>query len=72
MIQSMNKLSPLDFEIAKKKNKDASIVRPSLSYWEDAWTRLISNKRSLASLMIIILLIVFVFSFVPHSRDIKI
>ena len=57
MIKSMDKLSPLDFEIATKKNKDAAIVRPSLSYWEDAWIRLIGNKRSLTSLIIIILLI---------------
>ncbi|MBI80007.1 MAG: hypothetical protein CMQ51_06245 [Gammaproteobacteria bacterium] len=59
MIKSMDKLSPLDFEIATKKNKDAAIVRPSLSYWEDAWIRLIGNKRSLTSLIIIILLIFF-------------
>lgn len=37
------------------------LVRPSRSYWQDAWGRLKANKRALVSLYIIIGLLVFTF-----------
>ena len=44
----------------KPKGKDAekveSVVRPSLSYWKDAWRRLRKNKLAMAGLIFLILL----------------
>ena len=59
MTNIVENLTPLDFKRVSKKKKTTSISRPSLSYWEDAWIRLMSNKRSLVSLSIIIFLIFF-------------
>lgn len=42
------------------KGKDAekaeSVARPSLSYWKDAWRRLVKNKMAMLSLIFLILL----------------
>ena len=35
--------------------------RPSLSYWQDAWIRLVANKRAITSLLVIIFLLLFAF-----------
>jgi len=42
-------------------NKENSIVRPSLSYWQDAMRRFISNKLSLFAFVLVHLLVVFSF-----------
>ncbi|MYD45539.1 MAG: ABC transporter permease subunit [Gammaproteobacteria bacterium] len=39
--------------------------RPSLSYWQDAFVRLVANKRAIASLVVIVLLLIFAF-IAPH------
>ena len=36
-------------------------MRPSRSYWQDAWARLKANRRAIASLNIIIFLMLFTF-----------
>ncbi len=36
--------------------------RPSLSYWQDAWMRLRANKRAFASLIVIVLMLMFAFA----------
>jgi oligopeptide transport system permease protein len=35
------------------------MVRPSRSYWQDAWARLKANRRAIASLYIIVFLMLF-------------
>ena len=49
----------LDFAPAQLRQKVDTISRPSLSYWQDAWLRLQSNKRAIASLYLIAGLLVF-------------
>ncbi|WP_425383173.1 ABC transporter permease [Rossellomorea oryzaecorticis] len=45
--------------IPKKKNKEEAeaVVRPSLSYWQDAWIRLLKNKLAMLGFVFLILLI---------------
>lgn len=31
----------------KKKSEAEAVVRPSLSYWHDAWRRLVKNKLAM-------------------------
>ncbi|HBX38797.1 MAG TPA: hypothetical protein DEG76_16580, partial [Pseudohongiella sp.] len=38
------------------------LVRPSRSYWQDAWQRLKANKRALVSLYLVVGLILFTFA----------
>jgi oligopeptide transport system permease protein len=52
-------LAPDSFSPALRARAGDVIVRPSLSYWQDAWRRLKKNKRALASLYIVIALFVF-------------
>ncbi|CAG9619280.1 ABC transporter permease [Sutcliffiella rhizosphaerae] len=57
---------PLD----KKKGDAEAVVRPSLSYWQDAWRRLLKNKLAMAGLVFLVLLtIMAIFGpiFSPHS-----
>jgi len=54
-------LRPADFEPVSGQSSAPHMVRPSRSYWQDAWGRLKSNKRALVSLYIIIGLLVFTF-----------
>ncbi|MFI8687092.1 ABC transporter permease [Rossellomorea sp. NPDC077527] len=44
----------------KKRNKDdaEAVVRPSLSYWQDAWKRLLKNKLAMLGLVFLIGLVV--------------
>ena len=49
----------LSFKKVYRRQIPTSYDRPSLSYWQDAWARLKSIKRSFASLFIIIGLILF-------------
>ncbi|MEG1003710.1 ABC transporter permease [Clostridium sp.] len=39
------------------KNKSEQIARPNLTYWQDAWRRLKTNKVALASLMLLIVIV---------------
>lgn len=48
-----------DFESIQVKVHTEQIVRPSLSYWQDAWMRLKHNRRAIISLYIVILLAFF-------------
>ena len=56
---TMSTFSPDDFAPAIREEKHNQIVRPSLSYWQDAWIRLKNNRRALASLWIVIALLLF-------------
>lgn len=47
--------------LSEEEKNFEQIVRPSVGYWADAWRRLKSNKVSLVSLIIIILVVVFAF-----------
>jgi oligopeptide transport system permease protein len=48
-----------DFAPAVRQDVAAAITRPSLSYWQDAWSRLKRNTRALLSLYILIALATF-------------
>ncbi|MTI66418.1 MAG: ABC transporter permease [Firmicutes bacterium] len=49
----MAETSENKFEIIGKSSKDAqAIVRPSLTYWQDAWRRLKSNRFAFVALII--------------------
>jgi len=51
-----------DFEKAGADEKESFIeMKPSLSYWQDAWRRLKKNQVAMVSLFIIILMILFAF-----------
>jgi oligopeptide transport system permease protein len=56
---TITSFSPDDFAPAIREEKHEQIVRPSLSYWQDAWARLKKNRRALASLWIVIALLAF-------------
>lgn len=50
----MAELSKDKFVIQGKSNDDAeAIVRPSLTYWQDAWRRLKSNKMAMVAMVIL-------------------
>jgi len=51
--------SASDFAPAPNLAAAERIVRPSLSYWQDAWLRLKKNRRALCSLYIVIALLLF-------------
>jgi oligopeptide transport system permease protein len=55
-------LRPSDFEPLGNQSSAPQLVRPSRSYWQDAWQRLRANRRALVSLYIIIGLLVFTFA----------
>ena len=48
-----------DFAPITIEREAQSISRPSLSYWQDAWLRLKTNRRALISLFIVVGLLVF-------------
>lgn len=45
--------------LPQEPGKAESVVRPSLSYWKDAWRRLRKNKLAMGGLIFLILLMVF-------------
>lgn len=57
----MRTLRDTDFEPLESQSAAPLLVRPSRSYWQDAWIRLKSNRRALVSLYIVIALLVFTF-----------
>ena len=53
-------MSELSFErVETPLANSQGITRPSLSYWQDAWHRLKSNPRALASLWLVVVLLAF-------------
>jgi oligopeptide transport system permease protein len=52
-------LAPGDFESVPRGEVTSAVVRPSLSYWKDAWIRLRKNPQAIVSLLIICGLILF-------------
>jgi oligopeptide transport system permease protein len=67
--------SSTDFEPLQRGDQADVLVRPSLSYWQDAWRRLKRNRRAICSLYLIVGLLVFSFvlplvaDFDPVSQD---
>ncbi|ALO45248.1 ABC transporter permease [Pseudohongiella spirulinae] len=59
--KTIRTLRPADFEPLGDQSSAPLLVRPSRSYWQDAWGRLKANKRALVSLYIIIALMIFTF-----------
>src|SRR5690625_1611110 len=62
--ESMRTSSPIEvtnewFTSLPSEQTADTIVRPSLSYWRDAWQRLITNKLAILGLVFLILLISF-------------
>ena len=68
-------LSRMDFRPATREEAKAGLVRPSLSYWQDAWRRLKLNPRAIVSLYIVIALLLFtlagpfIWTIDPASQD---
>ena len=57
----MAALSPEKFKIIGYKEEEANrIVRPTISYWQDAWRRLRKNPVAVASMIALVLLIIMV------------
>lgn len=55
----MAELSKEKFQIIGCDNINAeSMLRPSMTYWQDAWRRLRKNKVAMASLVVLILMII--------------
>ncbi len=48
-----------EFQALDRGEPKPRMVRPSLSYWQDAWIRLKANRRALVSLFIVIGLLLF-------------
>lgn len=44
--------------IGKDTQKSNEIVRPSMTYWQDAWRRLKTNKLAIASMILLIILLI--------------
>ena len=59
IIASSKELSVADFAPLLRRDGGPQKVRPSLSYWQDAWHRLMADRSAAVSLWIIIGLIVF-------------
>lgn len=43
--------------VPKEERQQETIVRPSMSYWQDAWRRLKANKVAMASMWTIVFFI---------------
>lgn len=54
-------MTELSFKPVDTKQDIEQTSRPSLSYWQDAWIRLVANKRAMASLFVIVFLIIFAY-----------
>ena len=65
------KLNPDDFLPATEEEKQSQIVmRESVSFWKDGMRRLMKNKVAMASIVVIIIIMIFSFivpSFYPYS-----
>ena len=47
-------------KVAKEDIAKQEVIRPSVTYWQDAWRRLRSNKLALGGLIIVALMVLFV------------
>ncbi|WP_422485089.1 ABC transporter permease [Gudongella sp. DL1XJH-153] len=47
------------FVFIEQSGEDTEAIRPSLTYWQDAWRRLKKNKLSMAGIVVVILIILF-------------
>jgi oligopeptide transport system permease protein len=52
-------MSPDKFQFVEQTGEDKESIRPSLTYWADAWRRLKKNKLSMIGIVVIILIILF-------------
>ena len=58
----VNRLMGKDkFVFVEKKDEDIETIRPSLTYWQDAWRRLKQNKLSMIGMFTVVLIILFGF-----------
>ena len=65
----MNRLMSKDkFVFIDKRDEDIEAIRPSLTYWQDAWRRLKQNKLSVIGMFTVVLIILFGFAG-PKFRD---
>lgn len=55
-------LRAADLEPLETRSTAPVLVRPSRSYWQDAWVRLKANRRALVSLYIVVGLLLFAFA----------
>ncbi|MBP3038434.1 ABC transporter permease [Bacillaceae bacterium Marseille-Q3522] len=65
---------PDEWFVKKQKNlyEAEKVAKPSQSYWQDAWRRLVKNKLAMAGLCFLILLILMAIAgpiIAPHSMD---
>ena len=58
---SLMKLTPEDLQPFVPTDRDDTVVRDSVSYWQNAWRRLRRNRRSMFSLYTVLLLLVFTY-----------
>ena len=49
------------FVFVEKKDEDIEAIRPSLTYWQDAWRRLKQNKLSMLGILAVVLILLFGF-----------
>lgn len=49
------------FVFIEKKDEDIEAIRPSLTYWQDAWRRLKQNKLSMIGIFTVVLILLFGF-----------
>lgn len=52
-------MSPDKFQFVEQTGEDKESIRPSLTYWADAWRRLKKNKLSMIGIVVVILIILF-------------
>ncbi len=58
----MNRLMSKDkFVFIEKRDEDIETIRPSLTYWQDAWRRLKQNKLSVIGMFTVVLILLFGF-----------
>ena len=57
--------SPLDFELKTEdfaftgtREKQNQILRPSVSYWQDAWRRLKKNKAAILAIIVLAVVVI--------------
>lgn len=71
-----SKLNPDDFVLATAEEKESLVVmRESVSFWKDGLRRLVKNKVAMASLIVIVIVMIFSFivpAFYPYSYETQI